>query len=88
VRLTAFVYGDVQGVGFRWWTMHRARELGLTGHARNLVDGSVEVVAEGERATCERLLEQFRTGAAPGWVERVTERWDQASGEQSGFVAR
>jgi acylphosphatase len=82
------VYGDVQGVGFRWWTMHRARELGLAGHARNLVDGRVEVVAEGDRVACERLLEQLRKGRTPGWVEKVTERWDQATGEASTFVAR
>ena len=56
VRLTAFVRGRVQGVGFRWWVRARALELGLTGHAANLADGRVEVVAEGDRDRCERLL--------------------------------
>ena len=51
-RVTAWVRGRVQGVGFRWWTRARARELGLDGTARNLDDGRVEVVAEGPRAAC------------------------------------
>ena len=46
-RVTVYVRGDVQGVGFRFWTRARARELGLVGHARNLPDGRVEVVAQG-----------------------------------------
>ncbi|MGB8963751.1 MAG: acylphosphatase, partial [Pseudonocardiaceae bacterium] len=52
VRMTAWVQGRVQGVGFRWWTRCRARELGLVGHAANLSDGRVEIVAEGPRDAC------------------------------------
>ena len=47
VRMTAHVHGQVQGVGFRWWTRARALELGLVGSATNLADGRVQVVAEG-----------------------------------------
>ena len=49
VRLTAWVHGRVQGVGFRWWTRCRALELGLTGYAANQADGRVLVVAQGPR---------------------------------------
>ncbi len=56
VRLTVRVSGRVQGVGFRWWARARALELGLTGSATNTEDGRVEVVAQGPRADCERLL--------------------------------
>ena len=49
VRVTAWVHGRVQGVGFRWWVRARALELGLVGCAANLDDGRVEVVAEGPR---------------------------------------
>jgi len=45
VRMTAFVKGRVQGVGFRWFVRERARRLGLDGRVRNLADGSVEVLA-------------------------------------------
>ena len=50
VRLTAWVHGRVQGVGFRWWARSQALKLGLRGSATNLPDGRVEVVAEGEEA--------------------------------------
>ena len=88
VRLTAFVKGRVQGVGFRWWTRARALELGLTGSATNLADGRVEVVAEGPRERCEELLGQLRGGAAPGRVEFVAERWGEPRGQDDGFVER
>ncbi len=48
-RLTAWVHGRVQGVGFRWFTRARALELGLVGHATNHQDGRVLVIAEGPR---------------------------------------
>jgi len=90
-RLTAFVLGSVQGVGFRWWTRSRALELGLTGHATNLQDGRVQVVAEGPREECERLLELLReepsTTRRPGVVEAVVEQWAEPRGE-SGFIER
>lgn len=54
-RMTAFVRGNVQGVGFRWWTRSRALELGLAGHATNKADGRVQVVAEGSKEDCEKL---------------------------------
>ncbi|MDX6739103.1 acylphosphatase [Actinocorallia sp. A-T 12471] len=88
VRLTAWVRGKVQGVGFRWWTRARALELGLVGSAGNLRDGRVEVVAEGDKAACERLLELLRSGDTPGRVDGVTERWDVARGNVEGFVER
>lgn len=90
-RLTAFVHGHVQGVGFRWWTRSRALELGLAGSASNLVDGRVCVVAEGERGTCECLLELLReeptTTGRPGSVELVVAQWGEPKGVE-GFRER
>ncbi|MEO3782909.1 acylphosphatase [Actinocorallia sp. B10E7] len=88
VRLTAWVRGEVQGVGFRWWTRARALELGLVGSASNLRDGRVEVIAEGDRSTCEKLLELLGSDAAPGRVTGVTEQWGVARGSNVGFVER
>lgn len=88
MRMTAWVHGDVQGVGFRWWTRCRALELGLVGHAANLSDGRVEVVAEGSREACERLLAVLRSGSTPGYVQQVTERFADAQGDVTGFVER
>jgi acylphosphatase len=87
VRLTAFVKGRVQGVGFRWWTRARALELGLAGSATNLDDGRVQVVAEGPREAAERLLALLRGSDAPGRVASVVERWGEPRGER-GFVER
>jgi len=75
VRLTAWVSGRVQGVGFRWWTRSRALELGLVGSAENLRDGRVQVVAEGTRDDCEQLLSALRSSRSPGRVDRVVEHW-------------
>ena len=88
VRLTAWVHGRVQGVGFRWWTRARASELGLRGYARNLNDGRVEVVAEGARIGCIRLLELLRSGGTPGSVDTVVDRWSGAKGNLAGFEER
>jgi acylphosphatase len=87
VRLTAFVKGRVQGVGFRWWTRARALELGLSGSATNLDDGRVQVVAEGPRADAAALLALLRGPSAPGRVDAVVERWGDPRGEK-GFVER
>jgi acylphosphatase len=84
-RLTAWVAGTVQGVGFRWWIRSKALELGLAGSARNLDDGRVAVVAEGARAACQALLDALGGPDAPGDVEHVVSRWDEPRGDVSGF---
>ena len=100
VRLTAWVTGRVQGVGFRWWVRSNALELGLTGFAENLEDGRVKVVAEGAEAGCQELLARLEDGvgdaqaacrgrlARPGRVSQVTHRWAQAVGGFPGFTER
>jgi acylphosphatase len=88
IRLTAWVRGRVQGVGFRWWVRSRALELGLAGSATNLDDGRVLVVAEGSRAACETLLTRLSGNGPPGQVTGVTERWDLPHGDITGFTER
>lgn len=87
-RLTVWVRGHVQGVGFRWWVRAQALELGLTGSATNLPDGRVEVVAEGPRAAAEDLLARLRGGGTPGRVTGTGERWSAARGDAAGFMER
>ena len=86
--MTAWVHGRVQGVGFRWWTRSRASELGLRGWASNLADGRVEVVAEGPKKDCQRLLELLRGGTTPGHVDLVVERWSAPKDNVTGFSER
>ncbi|HVN13528.1 MAG TPA: acylphosphatase [Kineosporiaceae bacterium] len=92
VRLTVWVRGEVQGVGFRWWSRSRGLELGLTGTATNLRDGRVEIVAEGTRQACDQLLvwltEEPSTKARPGSVTDVTHRWSAPTGALRGFRER
>lgn len=85
-RLTAFVKGRVQGVGFRWWTRARALELGLVGSASNLADGRVEVVAEGPPEQLQALLALLRGPQAPGRVDVVVEQYADPRGGLEGFV--
>ena len=74
-RLQATVHGRVQGVSFRYYTRRRATELGLSGTVRNARDGTVEVVAEGQRAVLEELLALLRVGPPAAIVTRVDVRW-------------
>ena len=69
------VFGHVQGVGFRYWAQAQARELGLAGYVTNLMDGRVEILAEGNpRAVAElcRRCDPDTVGVRrPGWVTSV-----------------
>ncbi len=62
VCTSIYIYGLVQGVGFRYYTQHQAKELGLEGYVRNLDDGSVEVVACGDSAQVEKLHAWLKKG--------------------------
>jgi acylphosphatase len=88
VRLTAWVRGRVQGVGFRWWVRSHALALGLRGWAENLADGRVKVVAEGSRESCTQLLAVLDGDDTPGHVAQVTHRWDEPAGDLVGFAER
>ena len=87
-RLTAWVYGRVQGVGFRYSTRSQAGRLGLAGWAANLDDGSVEVVVEGAEDRCQALLDYLEGGQTPGRVTRVAHRWSRPLGHLTGFTDR
>lgn len=69
VRL--LIRGEVQGVGYRWWTTRTAVGLGLRGWVRNLYDGRVEVLAGGPPAAIEALARACEEGPASARVEEV-----------------
>lgn len=66
-----FVSGRVQGVGFRYWTATRGRQLGLVGWVRNRRDGRVEVLAYGDTADLDTLEHALQTGPDTATVEAV-----------------
>ena len=76
----------MQGVNFRDFVWTRAHFLGLSGYVRNLEDGrSVEVVAEGQRADLEQLLEYLREGPTRARVDAVEIEWGEATGAYRDF---
>jgi len=87
-RLEAVVHGRVQGVGFRFFVVRRAQQLGLNGWVANEQSGRVRCMAEGRRAELESLLDALREGPPGAGVERVDAAWSTATGEFTGFDVR
>ena len=85
VRVVAVVSGHVQGVGYRYFVRGLAAEHGLTGSARNLPDGRVEVVLEGSDAEVREAVAALSGPDAPGTVRSVDCRSEPAQGS-SGFT--
>jgi acylphosphatase len=79
------VHGDVQGVGYRWWTRREAARLGLSGTVRNLTDGTVEVMCSGTPDMLERLEEALCRGPSLSRVERVVRSPGSPGFEVVGF---
>ncbi|USS40295.1 acylphosphatase [Thermococcus aggregans] len=84
VRAHLRIYGRVQGVGFRWSMQREAKKLGVNGWVRNLPDGSVEAVVEGERERVEALIAWAHQGPPLAKVTRVEITWEEPKGEK-GF---
>ena len=82
------VSGHVQGVGFRWFTHDAAAREGVHGWVRNLADGSVEVIAEGEAESMARLEAAIRRGPGGARVERVEVEEHAPAGRVAGFEIR
>jgi acylphosphatase len=87
-RLHANVFGRVQGVSFRYYTARQADALELTGWVANRYDGSVEVVAEGDKAALQRLLVFLHRGPSSARVDRVQADWGKGTGEFDRFRVR
>lgn len=88
VRAHVFVSGMVQGVFFRSETRDEAVRQGVTGWVRNLPDGRVEAVFEGEKDDVDRLVEFCRRGPPGARVAGVDVSWGEYTGEFRGFRVR
>lgn len=80
------VSGRVQGVWFRASTREQARRLGISGYARNLADGRVEVLACGEERTLQQLQEWLWQGPVGARVERVECTQSEMDSMPAGFT--
>jgi len=87
-RVQIFVSGSVQGVFFRGSAAARARESQIVGFARNLSDGRVEVVAEGEERDLITLIEWCKQGPPVARVHDVETTWQEPTDEFDTFFAR
>ncbi|GBE13539.1 acylphosphatase [bacterium BMS3Bbin14] len=84
-RIHAIVHGQVQGVFFRDYTRRHARHLGLGGWVRNLPDGTVETVFEGEADKVEAMLAWLHEGSPHSRVSAVDAVEEEPIGEDEGF---
>ena len=82
------IEGIVQGVYFRWHTREMALALGVHGWVRNVLGGSVEVLAEGEREAVEKLVEWCHHGPREALVRRVETQWGEWTGQYRTFDIR
>lgn len=87
-RLTATVYGRVQGVSFRYFTRRRAVALGIVGWVCNQSDGSVHVVAEGSNDMLDALEAFLQHGSPAAMVDRLHTKRSAATGEFTTFTIR
>ena len=84
-RLQVIVSGRVQMVMYRDFAQRNANTLGLSGQARNVSDGTVEVIAEGPREKLENLLSKLHQGPLFAHVEHINVSWMSATNEFSQF---
>lgn len=84
-ELYAKVTGRVQGVFYRAFVKETAERLGLVGYVKNVQDGSVEVVAQGNAKQLEALSDELWEGSGPAKVENVECEWREPSKKYVGF---
>ncbi|MDD5083176.1 MAG: acylphosphatase [Dehalococcoidales bacterium] len=83
------VYGRVQGVFFRDFTLRQAQKLGVTGYVRNLPSGeAVEVQAEGEKPQLEKLIDYLKTGPPGARVANIVTSWSGYNNSYARFVIK
>jgi acylphosphatase len=88
VRVHLVVSGRVQGVFFRAETKEKAKELGVFGWVKNLTEGQVEAVFEGEKAKVEQMLIWAKSGPPGAIVNDLDLSWEEYRGEFSNFEIR
>lgn len=85
VRAHVFIEGRVQGISYRYWTLRQAQGLQLTGWVRNLDDGRVEAVFEGQKKEVEQMVKKCKRGPMLAGVKHIDVVWEDATGEFKNF---
>lgn len=87
-RVKIKVFGDVQGVFFRYSAKEKARQWGLKGWVKNVENGTVEIVAEGKEENLKKFIDWCYVGPPLARVEKTEIEWGEASGEFNNFIIR
>ena len=87
-RFIAKIHGRVQGVGFRFFAREAADELGVVGYVRNMPDGGVEVLAEGDESRLAEFLRLLGEGPISARVARVDVSWEPPTDSYDGFFVK
>ena len=88
-KVQAIASGKVQGVGFRMYTQNQAKQLGVVGFVQNLIDGTVKIVAAGEDAKVDALINWAKSASPPAEVKDLqTEAMEYQLGEFNRFEIR
>ena len=87
-RVTVSVFGQVQGIGYRNGAARKANQLNLTGWVQNEPDGSVKILAEGEKEILEKLIDWAKQGPFLAQVNKIEVKWDKDTGEFKDFEIR
>lgn len=87
-RAHVYVSGRVQGVSFRYYTVREAERRGVSGWVRNLFDGRVEAVFEGEDSAVEHMVNWCRGGSPAASVSDLEVSWSEPKGDLEGFRVR
>jgi len=84
-RAEIYITGLVQGVGFRYFVIKNAQQLGLKGYVKNLYDGSVLTVVEGEKSMIDELFKKVKIGPRSASVRNAKIEWGEFKSEFSTF---
>ena len=87
-RLTLRIHGLVHGMGYRYSSRQEAQKQGFTGYVRNIDDGAVELVAEGQEEDLKDFVRWCYNGVGPAIVQRIDEEWTESTGEFSEFMIK
>ncbi len=88
LRAEILASGVVQGVGFRYFVLRNAQQLGLKGFTKNLYTGEVLTVAEGPKYLLEELIKKIKIGPSHAYVRDVKIKWGEATDEFENFEVR
>ncbi len=88
VRARVLISGRVQGVGFRSFSRRYANALMLVGAVKNLYDGCVEVIVEGEKKKVSQYIKLLKEGSPWSRVDNVSIKWQQYKGDFTSFTIR